>query len=127
MECARRLSGCYAYTLGYRDSQHRLTGIRYDPAEGNNDYLPIMADRPPFDQRNYLSAAAGNSLNHGGAGQNVLYLSGRIEFCKDRMAGVNRKDIFLNKKRRPEAGLDKWDCVLGGSAFQPTLPPFHGD
>src|SRR5262249_32127585 len=88
MECARRLSGCYAYTLGYRDSQHRLTGVRFDPAEANNNYLPIMADRPPFDQRNYLSAAAVNSPNHDGAGQNVLFMSGRVEFCKNRMAGV---------------------------------------
>jgi len=126
-DCARRLSGCYAYTLGYRDSEHRLTGLRF-PAESNNEYLPILADRPPFDQTNYLDRDVGeNSPNHDGAGQNVLYLSGRVGFCRDRLAGVNRKDIFLNKERRPEAGVDKWDGVLGGSGFHPTLPPIHGD
>jgi hypothetical protein len=127
MDCARRLSGCYAYTLGYRDSERRLTGLRFDPAEANNDYLPIMADRPPFNQTNYLSAPAVNSPNHDGAGQNVLYMSGRTAFCKDRMAGVNRKDIYLNRERRPEAGLDKWDGVVGGSGFHPSLPPVHSD
>jgi hypothetical protein len=125
MDCARQLSGCYGYTLGYRDSEHRLAGLRLDPAEHNgNEYLPIMADRPPFDdQRDYLSATGINSPNHDGAGQNVLFLSGRTAFCKDRLAGVNRKDIYLNRDQRPEAGVDKWDSVVGGSGFHPTLPP----
>ena len=85
---ARRLAGCYAYTLGYRDSEGRLCGLRIDADQAYNDYLPIMADRPPFDQTNYLSVAAGkNSPNHDGTGQNVLYLSGRVAFSTNRTVG----------------------------------------
>lgn len=127
MNCARQLAGCYAYTLGYRDSENRLRGLRYDPAEPNNSYLPIMADCPPFEQRNYRSAVDKNSFNHGGEGQNVLYMDGRVIFCKNRMAGVEGRDIYLNGHRLPEAGVDKWDSVVGGSAFQPSLSPNRGD
>jgi hypothetical protein len=121
MNCARQLAGCYAYTLGYRDSEDRLCGLRFDPNQADNEHLAIMADRPPFDQKNYRSVAAVNSPNHDGAGQNVLYLSGRIVFCKSRMAGVNGKDIYLNLEQRPEAGLNRWDSVVGGSGFHPSL------
>jgi hypothetical protein len=119
MDCARQLAGCYAYTLGYRDPQHRLWGF---DLKQSNEYLPIMADRPPFEQADYLSVeTAKNSPNHNWAGQNVLYLSGRTEFRTNRAAGVNGNDIYLNKKKRPEAGVDRWDSVLGASDFQPSL------
>lgn len=127
MDCARRLAGCYAYTLGYRDSANRLCGVRFNSKDPYNEHLPIMADRPPFEQRNYQSAPAVNSPNHDSAGQNVLYLSGRIEFRKDRLAGVNGQDIYLNRNQRPEAGVDRWDGVVGGSGFYPRLSLIHGD
>jgi len=129
MKCARQLAGCYAYTLGYCDSEGRLCGLRFDPEQLNNEYLPIMADHPPFfEQKDYLSTpAVKNSLNHDGAGQNVLYLSGRIEFCTDRKVGVDGNDIYLNKNKLPEAGLDRLDSVLGASGFHPSLSQIAGD
>jgi hypothetical protein len=127
MRCARQLAGCYAYSLGYRDSEKRLCGLRFEPDQPNNDFLPIMADCPPFDQTNYSLETAANSRNHDGAGQNVLYLSGRSAFSKNRTVGVNGNDIYLNKNRRPEAGIDRWDSVLGASGFHPSLPVTGGD
>jgi hypothetical protein len=129
MECAHQLAGCYAYTLGYRNQAGRLCGIRLDPGQANNDdYLPIMADRPPFEQSNYSEVPeARNSPNHDWAGQNVLYLSGRAVFCKSRTVGVNRNDIYLNQDKLPEAGRDKWDSVLGASGFHPSLAQTAGD
>jgi len=127
MDYARQLSGCYAYTMGYWDSEHRLTGLRFNPADPNNEYLPILADRPPFNQQDYQTATTLNSRNHDGAGQNVLYMSGRIAFFKSRGAGINGKDIYLNRNGRPEAGLDRWDSVMGGSGFCPSLSLVHGD
>lgn len=126
MECAAQLLGCYAYTLGYRDSQHQLRGLRFE-RNAANDHLPIMADRPPFKQTNYRAVPASkNSLNHGGAGQNVLFLGGQVNFYKERTAGVNGRDIYLNEDKRPEAGLNRWDSVLGGSDFCPSLTPVAG-
>ena len=126
MDCARRLGGCYAYTLGYR-KDGQLCGLRFDPDQANG-YVPIMADRPPFDQTNYLDVETWkNSPNHDGAGQNVLYLSGKIEFSKTRKVGVDGKDIYLNRDKRPEAGLDRWDSVLGASGFHPRLSQAAGD
>jgi hypothetical protein len=129
MDCARQLAGCYAYTLGYRDSERRLCGLRFDPAQLNNDLVPIMADRPPFEQDNPASwkVPSVNSPNHGGAGQNVLYLGGQVKFCKSRAVGVDGDDIYLNKDKLPEAGIDRWDSVLGASGFHPSLSPLGGD
>jgi hypothetical protein len=122
-QCARQLIGCYAYTLGYRDSQDHLRGLRF----GSNDHLPIMADRPPFEQTNYRTVRGmKNSPNHGEAGQNVLFLSGQVIFCTDRTVGVYRNDIYLNKRGLPEAGVDPSDSVLGGSDFCASLTQAAG-
>jgi hypothetical protein len=125
-QCARQLTGCYAYTLGYRDAQHHLRGLRFEP-NGSNDRLPIMGDRPPFEQTNYRSIPiVQNSPNHSGAGQNVLFMGGQVNFCKDRKVGVNLNDIYLNAKGMPEAGVDRWDSVLGASEFYPSVPEMAG-
>jgi hypothetical protein len=129
MDCARQLAGCYAYTLGYRDGE-RLCGIYFEPGQPKNSYLPIMADRPPFEQdnpRSWSSLPPVNSRNHGGVGQNVLYLNGRVQFCTHRTVGVDGDDIYLNKEKKPEAGTDRWDSVLGASSFHPSISLLDGD
>ena len=68
-----------------------------------------------------------NSPNHGGVGQNVLYLNGRVRFCTNRTVGVDGDDIYLNKEKQPEAGIDRWDSVLGASGFHPSLSMPGGD
>jgi hypothetical protein len=119
-EHVRQMAGCYAYPLGYRERDGRLRGVHYDPSM---EWLPIMADRPPFDQECQPDWQTGNSPNHAGKGQNVLFLGGHVVFWPDRKAGLYGDDIYLNKAGRPEAGIDSRDTVLGGSAFRPTLPP----
>jgi hypothetical protein len=106
---ARRLAGCYAYSLGYRDGED-VRGLR----QAGNDRLPILADRP-----DYGSAAAGNSPNHGGRGQNVLYIGGWVQFCNVRTVGVERDDIYLNHSYQVLAGENRWDTVLGASDSSP--------
>src|SRR5262249_46638808 len=73
-EHIRRLAGCYAYSLGYfKDGVHQGLHSSQQPMDG----LPIMADKPPFDQTDPPDTLEnGNSPNHGGSGQNVLYLGG---------------------------------------------------
>jgi prepilin-type processing-associated H-X9-DG protein len=114
---AHRLAGCYAYGLGYRDALGRHCGLRCDPSQPNNDWIPIMADRPPFEQ--WDKVLNGNSLNHGGEGQNVLFLGGHVEFFKSRNVGIDGDDIYLNRNQLIEAGLDRFDAVLGASGFRP--------
>jgi prepilin-type processing-associated H-X9-DG protein len=111
-DMARTLSGCYAYTLGYFEDGH-LKGLRRD-ADGR---LPIMADCPPFAPGTL--GAGGNSLNHGGKGQNVLFLDGSVVFCTHRGVGPDGDDIYLNKKHRLAAGIGPRDAVLGPSWASP--------
>ncbi len=124
-ECICDLGGCYAYTLGYRNEAGALLGVRCGPGQTSNGFLPIMADRPPFDRADDDASCyeAGNSGNHGGMGQNVLYLDGSYKFCTNRNVGVNGNDIYLNMNRRLEAGLAPWDSVLAASPVHPVPPP----
>ena len=108
---ARKLAGCYAYTLGWTQ-EGTLQGIR----RGDEGRTPIMSDCPPSDGTLYTG---GNSANHGGRGQNVLFLDGSVTFAATRNAGLDGDDIFLSKWNRQEAGRDRRDCVLGPSGASP--------
>jgi hypothetical protein len=104
---ARSLAGSYAYTLGYRDGDE-LRGLE----RSSGDTLPILADCPPPDGR-------GNSLNHGGRGQNVLYVGGTVRWCALTTVGENGDDIYLNQKFQVRAGLNRCDTVLGPGDASP--------
>jgi hypothetical protein len=107
----RELGGDYAYSLGYRESGD-LMGLRRD----SGNLLPILADRPRNDGR-------GNSPNHGGAGQNVLYIGGQVRWCVEPTVGVDRDDIYRNLKNQVLAGQHQLDTVLGSSDATPCLGP----
>jgi prepilin-type processing-associated H-X9-DG protein len=106
---APNLSLCYAFALGYRDS----TGDYHGPWQTPGSLWPILADRPPSD------GSPGNSPNHGGVGQNVLFLDGHVRFVPGRTIGDPDDDIYLNRDNRVAAGLDDRDKVLGSSAVFP--------
>jgi prepilin-type processing-associated H-X9-DG protein len=107
---ARKLAGGYAYTLGYRDAAG-YHGLRCDT--GDSQRLPIIADR-------LESPTQRNSANHGGEGQNVLYLDGHVEWRTNRNAGINGDDIFVNTKQQVLAGTSREDTVLGSSDASPS-------
>jgi prepilin-type processing-associated H-X9-DG protein len=104
---ARRLAGGYAYTLGYIDA----TG--YHGLRSSGDRLPIVADR-------LESLLQPNSANHGGSGQNVLFLGGHVEWRTNRNAGIDGDDIFVNWDNRIAAGKAREDTVLGPGDASPT-------
>jgi prepilin-type processing-associated H-X9-DG protein len=110
----QRLAGCYAYCLGYTDDGV-LCGLRDD----DEDALPIVADRPVFAAGRVRE---GNSANHGGLGQNVLYVDGHVRFCTSRTAGVGGDDIYINQRGQVGAGRNRLDSVLGASAATPYPP-----
>ncbi len=107
----RDLGGDYAYSLGYNDGDD-LMGL----CRRSGDLLPILADRPRIDGR-------GNSPNHGGAGQNVLYIGGQVRWCVEPTVGVDRDDIYQNLKNQVLAGEHQFDTVLGPSEAVPCLAP----
>jgi len=102
---------CYAYSLGYNEAgNYHFPNVPTDlPAQ----LLPLMADRPP------LQAQQGNSLNHGGLGQNVLFHDGHVLFAVSRNVGIDGDDIYLNRDMKVGAGLDCRDTVLGSSGAKP--------
>jgi prepilin-type processing-associated H-X9-DG protein len=106
---APNLAMCYAFALGYRDG----TGIYHAPWQMPAGSTPILADRPPSE------GTMGNSANHGGSGQNVLFLDGHTRFVSQRTIGDPEDDIFLNRDNFVAAGKDKQDIVLGASAVRP--------
>ncbi len=105
---APNLAVSYAFALGYRDP----AGTYHAPWQPCSSTWPIVADRPPSE------GSPGNSVNHGGAGQNVLFLDGHFAFVPGRTVGAD-DDIFLNRASRVAAGLDAQDIVLGSSAARP--------
>src|SRR4051794_10273305 len=103
--------GCYAYSLGYRQPDVDGMDHLYRPRLGTDeDEMPIMADRPPFDGS--YKVLAGNSPNHGRDGQNVLFLGGNVKFVPSRRLGTD-DDMYLNRNKQVGAGLARDDVVLG--------------
>jgi prepilin-type processing-associated H-X9-DG protein len=107
---APRLMSCYAYSLGYYDDG----GFYHAPHRrgGNDADVPLMSDRPPYGND------TDNSPNHGGAGQNVLFQDGHVDFMTVRHR-ANDSDIFLTRDRTIAAGRDPQDFCLGQSAARP--------
>jgi hypothetical protein len=117
LEWSRRLSGCYAYYLGYWNTEQHLCGLTLR----DEGCLPILADRPPRSDEdpNWLT---NNSPNHAGLGQNVLYVAGHVKFQRCRRCGHVGDDIYINRNRRLAAGCDRFDSVLAPSEVTPLGP-----
>lgn len=95
----------YAYSLGMNHN-----GRVGPPPVHEDDLIPILADRPPFNDS--VQILSGNSPVHYGRGQNVLFTGGHVKWHPDRHSGPDT-DIFLNAKSRPAPGVDVHDAVLG--------------
>jgi prepilin-type processing-associated H-X9-DG protein len=109
---AGNLFPSYAYSLGYKDDNGEYCGPTV-PEDMTASSFPLVADAPPAD------GSLSNSLNHGGAGQNILFADGHVRFVNNRTAGFQGDDIYLNKAKKVAAGVDPLDTVLGPSASKP--------
>jgi hypothetical protein len=110
-EVAPRLLPSYAYSLGYRDADGNLHPVDDMLRELKADKLPIIADAPA------AAPALGNSPNHAGHGQNLLFMDGHASFQTTRTIGDD--DIYLSRRNLPEAGADASDVVLLSSGTRP--------
>jgi prepilin-type processing-associated H-X9-DG protein len=114
-ELYRRLLSCdYAYHVGFRNRAGRA-----GPVPANlTARVPLLADQPNH-LRNHI--LAGNSPNHGGRGQNVLFSDGHVSWYTTRQVSPVDLDVYLNEDHRPAPGFSVDD-----SALVPSLFPFLG-
>lgn len=109
----KMLEGDYAYHVGYRNGSGRP-----GPVFANySAHLPILADQPPHERGIILE---GNSPNHRGRGQNVLFTDGHITWHTTRQVSPLDLDLFLNENQRPAPGVDVNDAALIPSLFPYT-------
>jgi prepilin-type processing-associated H-X9-DG protein len=111
----RMLCWDYAYNVGYRHASGRPGPLEVRHAA----QIPVLADQP--NHENYLKIKDGNSANHGGRGQNVLFGDGSVRWFHTRQVGPLDPDLYLNNEHQPRPGVHVQDSVL-----VPSKIPFHG-
>ena len=104
-----------------RDYVHysfRLMVGERNPLWGQQGETPVATDRNPLfasfdvehndtlDLSEHAELLEANSPNHGGQGQNVLYLDGRVSFSDQRQLGLQEDDIFTIKSMRQYRGYE---------------------
>lgn len=99
----------YAYHVG-----HLVNGQPASIPWNQSSPVPLLADGPSCNAHGH--PLLGNSRNHGGQGQNVLFSDGRVDYLRSPRAGADL-DIFHSRARRVEPGHDRDDHVLA--------PPYH--
>jgi len=113
--CRQRIDVDYAYQHGHR------SGNSSGPLSFRvEDRVPIVADQPPYqvNHRGYGRILDGNSPNHGGGGQNVLFTGGHVRYQTRRFVGPRDRDVFLNERSKLAPGLHKKDAVLTPAVFR---------
>jgi hypothetical protein len=105
----------YAYNISYKHPSGRV-----EPLEARHSALvPLLADKP--DHEEHRRILPGNSPNHGGLGQNVLFTDLHVGWFGGRRLSPEDDDMFLNAEHRMAPGLNRSDAVLC-----PSLVPFSG-
>jgi hypothetical protein len=109
--CVQLVQSDYAYNVGYR----RPTGELMPVAVVHSATNPLLADQPAHD--GYPHIYPGNSPNHGGRGQNVLYTDLHVGWHNTRRLGPNDADMYLNEAQLPAPGIHPADAALLPSRF----------
>jgi prepilin-type processing-associated H-X9-DG protein len=108
------VSSDYAYNIGYRHASQHPGPLDF----ARSSRIPVLADQPDHDG---LRIKDGNSLNHGGRGQNVLFGDGSVKWFRTRHVSLNDPDLYLNNDHQARPGLHEQDSVL-----VPSHTPFRG-
>ena len=101
----------YAYNLGYEHPSGHLGPI----SSALQSVIPLLADNPAHENGQILE---GNSPNHGGSGQNVLYSDGHVRWHPTRQIGPLDDDLYLNNRRQAAPGVNPSDSVLAPGNFR---------
>jgi hypothetical protein len=102
----------YAYHGGYREGSGPVQALT-SPCSTN---IPLLADQPPHHTATQR-ILPGNSPNHAGRGQNVLFTDLHVGWHNTRRLGPHDQDMFLNDVQQPGPGLRLMDAVLLPSVF----------
>lgn len=113
--CRNLLAGHFAYNVGYRCPTGETVPVPNSPS----GVIPIASDGPPSSGIGEI--LAGNSPNHEGRGQNVLFSDGHVSWLRNRWISEADKDLFLNAEHRPAAGRHQADSSLVPS----VMPAMH--
>ena len=106
-----KIGGSYAYNLGYYDG----ATYRTPTMDKSGDSLIVLMADAPCSQSNYSQ-----SRNHGGYGQNILFLDGRTEYLTGcQTPGYRDTDFYHNDDGRVAAGKHRHDSVVGGCLAKP--------
>ena len=105
----------YAYNVGYMNPEGRVGPVQ----EISSATLALLADQPSH--RNFNVILPGNSLNHGGRGQSVLFSDLHVGWHNTRRLSPDDADMFLNADHRPAPGRHSKDA-----AMLPSFIPFRG-
>jgi len=105
------MGGSYCLSLGYFEdgNYHAVTDL-------SRLNFALIADMPGYQ---------GQSLNHGGRGQNVLFEDGRVRFLVTSRFGPVGDDIYTNDDGMPAAGTHPNDSVIAPP--MPIVTPLPGD
>jgi len=104
-----RMSGDYAFGVGYRDQAGNYQYRRF-VGSGN---LPLLADAPSFDSVGF------QSVNHKEGGQNVLSQDLSVRYVVN---ACQEDHLYLNAAGKHAAGNDRNDTVMLLSGFSPNGP-----
>ncbi len=110
----RMVSFDYAYNIGYHHTPQHPGPLNFR----HSSQIPVLADQPSHDGRWIKD---GNSPNHAGRGQNVLFGDGTVRWFRTRRVSASDPDLYLNNNHQPRPGLHEQDSVL-----VPSHTPFHG-
>jgi hypothetical protein len=105
----------YAYNVGYHHGKQGPVSLE----AVHSGTLPLLADEPSHEGHRIHE---GNSPNHGGLGQNVLFADLHVNWHDTRRVGPHDDDLYLNAEHRPAPGLGIHDAAL-----LPSLMPFCGE
>lgn len=105
----------YAYNVSHVGPNGEVRPIPTNLAS----VIPLLADQPSHERHRKI--LPGNSPNHGGRGQNVLYSDLHVHWHNSRRVGPRDADLFLNDQKSLGPGLHAQDFVLC-----PALAPCAG-
>lgn len=113
----KALRADYAYHRGVQTEGQEPRAVV--PSRLVGAILPLLADQPPHDEQGRI--LRGNSPNHGGWGQNVLFVDGHAAWRRNRWVRKNDTDLFLNERKLPAPGVHDYDSSLGLSIFPVSM------
>ena len=113
--CRAALCSDYAYNVGYQHPSGKVVAV--DAVHMSR--VPLLADQPPLE--GLRTTLDGNSPNHGGRGQNVLYSDLHIGWHNTRRIGPKDDDMYLNARHEIGPGLSSDDVAL-----LPSIAPALG-